>query len=194
MIYFIIYVATTIFGNIAAFLSFWIIFEAHLGILDFLGVILVVFLADMSGDLLWYSLGSTLRGTAFGFWTETHIPGHARAEAMLQRKGARWIVFSKFIMGFAPPVVFSIGWSGINLKTFFKNSFISSLLWVPVLSTIVYGILVGITPFIKTGFKQMELTILVGFLIFIAVDYLLIHLLKIMISRFNGDECEEKEV
>ncbi len=187
MIYFIIYLATVLFGNIAAFFSFWIIFEAHLGALSLIEILLVIFLADVSGDLLWYSIGNGLRGTKFGYWIETHLPGHTKAETMLQKRGAQWIVFSKFVFGFAPAVVFSVGWSGVDFRTFFRKSLISSMLWVPVLGGVVFGIVSGLSPLIPTSFKRIEWVILAGLLAFIVVDYLVLTIIKLVIDRFTDD-------
>src|SRR5271157_1285715 len=89
--YFIIYVATIFLGNISAFVSFWVIFEIHFGLIGLLCLVLTIFLADMTGDLHWYSLGRALRDTRFGLWMETHLPGHAKIEAALQQRGRQWI-------------------------------------------------------------------------------------------------------
>lgn len=169
--YFIIYIATIFFGNISAFVGFWIIFEANFGIFGFLCLILTIFLSDMTGDLLWYSLGRSLRGTRFGLWVETHLPGHARAEAMVQRRGQQWLFLSKFVIGFAPPVVFSIGWSGMDLKTFYKNSLLSILLWLPILIGLAYGIVSGLAPLAATDFRKVEFVFLAGLVLFVILDY-----------------------
>jgi membrane protein DedA with SNARE-associated domain len=189
--YFIIYLATIFLGNISAFVSFWIIFEANFGIFGFLCLICTIFLADMTGDLLWYSLGRSLRGTRFGFWMETHIPGHARAEAMFQRRGQQWLFLSKFIIGFAPPVVFSIGWSGMDFKTFYKNSLLSILLWLPILTLLSYGIVSGLAPLAATAFRRVEWVVLGGFVAFIVFDYAIARIAKMLAKRFwkiNGEK------
>ena len=93
--YFIIYLATVIFGNISAFLSFWIIFTANLGLIGFLFFVLTIFLAETSADILWYSLGRLLRDTRFGLWVEDHLPGHARIQAMFQSKSRKWLLLVK---------------------------------------------------------------------------------------------------
>ncbi len=171
--YFIIYVVTIFLGNISAFVSFWIIFEIHFGLIGFLCLVLTIFLSDMTGDLLWYSLGRTLRDTRFGLWMETHVPGHAKIEAMLQQRGQRWLFLSKFVLGFAPPVVFSIGWSGMEFKTFYKNSVLSIILWLPVLTALAYGIVSGLAPLAATNFRKVEWVFLGGFVLFIVLDYVI---------------------
>jgi membrane protein DedA with SNARE-associated domain len=186
--YFIIYLATTIFGNISAFISFWIIFAANLGIFGFLFLVLAVFLADTSADVLWYSLGQSLRDTQFGLWVETHLPGHAKAEAIFQNKGQKWLLLSKFVLGFAPPVSFSIGWSGgMSFKKFYKNSVLASLLWLPVLFILSYGIASGLTPLAMSNFRLIEWVALGGFLAFVAINYAIAKGLKILLQYLMRD-------
>jgi membrane protein DedA with SNARE-associated domain len=187
--YFVIYLAVTLFGNIAAFVSLWIIFAANLGPFGLLAFVLAVFLADTSADILWFSLGQSLRDTRFGLWVETHIPGHAKAAALFQSKGRKWLVFSKFVLGFAPPVVFSIGWSGMDFKTFYKNSLLATILWLPVLLGISYAIISGLTPLAASDFRRIEWVVLCGFVLFIALDYVLAKGIKLLARRFieTGD-------
>jgi membrane protein DedA with SNARE-associated domain len=143
----------------------------------------------MTGDLLWYSLGRALRGTRFGLWVETHLPGHAKAEAMLQQRGQQWLFLSKFVLGFAPPIVFSIGWSGMDFKTFYKNSLLSILLWLPVLTGLAYGIVSGLAPLAATDFKKIEWVALGGFVLFIILDCLVANGVKALADRFlKADE------
>jgi membrane protein DedA with SNARE-associated domain len=185
--YFIIYLATTIFGNVSAFVSFWIIFAAGFGPLGFLFLFLTVFLADTSADILWYSLGQSLRDTRFGLWVEKHLPGHAKAEALFQSKSRKWLVLSKFILGFAPPVSFSIGWSsGMNFKTFYKSSLAASVLWLPVLFALSYGIVSGLTPFAASDFRRIEWVVLGGFVLFVIVNYAIAKGIKIMVRHLTN--------
>lgn len=188
--YFIIYLATIFLGNISAFVSFWIIFETNFGAVGFLFLVLTIFLSDMTGDLLWFFLGRSLRGTRFGLWIETHLPGHARAEAMVQRKGRRWLFLSKFVIGFAPPVIFSIGWSGMNFKTFYKNSLLSIIVWLPVLVGLAYGIVSGLAPFADADMRKIEWAAIGGFVIFIILDYAIARIVKMLAGRFFEEENE----
>jgi membrane protein DedA with SNARE-associated domain len=186
--YFIIYLATTLFGNISAFVSFWIVFAANLGPLGFLALVLTVFLADTSADVLWYSLGQSLRDTRFGLWVEKHLPGHAKAEAIFQSKSQKWLLLSKFVLGFAPPVSFSIGWTGgMGFKKFYKNSILASLLWLPVLFGLSYGIASGLTPLAMSDFRRIEWVVLGGFVLFIAINYAIANGIKLIARRFTQE-------
>jgi membrane protein DedA with SNARE-associated domain len=192
--YFIIYIVTIFLGNISAFVSFWIIFEAHFGIVGFLVLALTFFLSDMTGDLMWYSLGRSLRGTRFGLWVETHMPGHAKAEAMVRRKGRQWLFLSKFVLGFAPPVVFSIGWSGMDLKTFYRNSLLSILLWLPILMGLSYCIVSGLAPLAATNFRKLEWVALGGFVLFVILDYAIAKGVKMLADRFLETDAEDENL
>ena len=192
--YFIIYIATIFLGNISAFVSFWVIFEIHFGLIGLLCLVCTIFLADMTGDLLWYSLGRALRDTRFGFWMETHLPGHAKIEATLQQKGRQWIFLSKFVFGFAPPVVFSIGWSGMEFKTFYKNSVLSITLWLPVLTALAYGIVSGLAPLAATNFRRVEWVFLGGFVLFIILDYVIATGVGTLMRRIFGANDQEEDL
>ena len=177
-------------GNISAFVSFWLVFAANIGIFGFLGLVVTIFLADTTGDLLWYSLGRSLRGTNVGFWLETHIPWHDKIEAMVQRKGQRWIFLSKFAFGFALPVMFSIGWSGMEFKKFYKNSLLSTVIWLPVIVGLSYGIVSGLAPLAATDFRKLEWVALGGFVLFIILDFAIAKGVEILAKRFLGSDDE----
>jgi membrane protein DedA with SNARE-associated domain len=123
---------------------------------------------------------------------ETHIPGHAKAEALFQQKGQRWLFLSKFVLGLAPPIVFSIGWSGMEFKTFYKNSLLSILLWIPILTALSYGIVSGLSPLRATGFRKIEWVLFGGFAIFIILDYAIAQGAKTLADRFLKPEGENK--
>jgi membrane protein DedA with SNARE-associated domain len=170
--YAIIYVSTIFLGNISAFVSFWIIAQTNFGFWGFPLLIVTIFCSDFTGDLLWYSLGRKLRGTRFGLWIKNHLPGHARIESMLDRNGKQWLFLSKFIFGSAPPVIFLIGWTGMEFKIFLKNSIYSILLWLPILIGLAYGLISGLSPLNAVAdFKEFEWTFVVGLLLFIILDY-----------------------
>lgn len=183
--YFIIYLATIFFGNISAFVSFWIIAQTNFGIWGFPLLILVVFGADFSGDMLWYTLGRKLRNTRFGEWVKNHLPGHAKAETTLQNHGRYWIYFSKFIVGSAPPVIFLIGWTGMPTRQFAKNSIYSILLWLPILTGVAYGLVSGLSPLgTINDFKKFEWNFLIGIALFIFMNHL--------IARFASKLLKDK--
>ena len=127
--YFVIYISTIFLGNISAFTGFWIVFQGFLGNWGIPLLMLTVFIAAVSGDILWYSLGSALRETSFGNFIRNRIPNHDAIEEKIKTKGERWLIFSKFLYAASFPIVFSIGWSRIGLKRFMKISIIAASIW-----------------------------------------------------------------
>lgn len=190
--YLVIYLTSVILGNIGSFAGFWIIFETNFGFVGFLFLILVIFLADMTEDLIWYSLGRSLRDTRFGLWIEQHIPGHAKAEIMVKEKGLQWLYLSKFIEGGAPIITFSMGWIGMNFKRFYKNSLLSILLWLPILTILAYGIISGLAPLAVANLKMIGWVALGGFVLFIVLDYAVAKGVKLLTTRFIKDDEDER--
>jgi len=189
--YFIIYLATIFVGNISAFVSFWIIAQANFGIWGFPALILAVFAADFTGDLLWYTLGRRLRDTKFGDWVKRHLPGHRKAEQVLKYHGKYWIYFSKFVFGSAPIVIFSIGWSGMRFKNFIRNSIYSILLWLPILIGLAYGLVSGLSPlYAIAAFRNFEWNFFIGIVLFLFLNFVVARGIAKLLKKIikNGEE------
>ncbi len=186
--YFIVYIATIFLGNISAFTSFWIVLQSGLGDSSIPLLILVIFLANISGDLLWYGLGRALRGTRFGEWIHNRIPGRERLEQSLERHGRKWMFLAKFFYASSFPVIFSIGWSGIAFKRFFRNSLLATCAWLPILLGLAFGLISGLSPLAAAAaFKHIEWLFLAGLTLFIVLDYLLAKIIRMLFEKKNGD-------
>ena len=184
--YFIIYIATIFLGNISAFASFWIVFHGYLGAWGVPFLIITIFLANTTGDLLWYSLGRASRETRAGNWIKDHLPWHGRVEQALHRNGRGWMFLSKFAYASSFPVIFSIGWTGMEFKKFFRNSILSILTWLPVLLGLSYGLVSGLSPLRAVSiFRNFEVVFFVGLALFIFLDY---FLAKIVARVFEKKE------
>lgn len=183
--YFIVYLVTIFLGNISAFAGFWIAARGFFGSWGIPFLILTIFVADISGDLLWYSLGSALRDTRFGNWVKNRIRGHEKIEARLHKNGAHWIFVSKFLYASSFPIIFTVGWCKVGFKKFFKTSLLSILLWVPILSAIAYGLTLGLYSLGSLAiFKRLEVIFFVGLGLFLLADY---FAAKIMRKIFGGN-------
>lgn len=186
--YFIVYVATIFLGNISAFTSFWIVLRSDLSDSNIPLLILVIFLANVSGDLLWYTLGKYLRDTRFGNWIRNRIPGHERIERSLQHSGRKWMFLAKFFYASSFPVIFSIGWSKMAFKRFFKNSLLATCMWLPILLGLAYGLISGLSPLAAaTAFQNVEWFFFIGLALFIVLDYLLAKLARALFEKKNGN-------
>jgi membrane protein DedA with SNARE-associated domain len=193
--YFIIYIATIFLGNISAFAGFWIVFQGTFGAWGVPLLILTIFAADLSGDLLWYSLGRTLRDTRFGNFIKNHLPRHERMEKSLQKNGGKWVFMSKFIYASSFPILFMVGWAGMAFKKFIKIAVLGILTWLPILTALTYGLIYGLSPLrAATAFKRLEVVFVVGLVLFLTADYVLAKLLKLFFGKLwkedengNGD-------
>jgi len=193
--YFVIYIATIFLGNISAFAGFWFIFQGYLGPWGVPLLIITIFLADMSGDLLWYSLGRSLHDTRLGRWIKNHLPGYKKAEARIEKNGKHLIFLSKFVYASAFPVIFSIGWTQMEFKKFFKNSILSILIWLPILLGLAYGVVSGLWPLHDIlVVKNFEWFFLIGLVVFIVLDYLLARIIGKLFRRHDRGEPSSDEL
>ncbi|MDO8537031.1 MAG: VTT domain-containing protein [bacterium] len=192
--YFIIYIATIFLGNISAFASFWLVFRGYFGPWGIPFLILTIFLADATGDVLWYSLGRTLRDTRFGNFVKNHLPGHEKIEKRLTKSARKWIFLSKFIYSSSFPILFSVGWVRMDFKTYIKTALVAILSWLPILSLLAYGLISGLTPLQAVAiFKRFEVVFIVGLAAFIAADYLLAKLFKFLFKKWWGGLSDNGE-
>lgn len=190
--YFIIYIATIFLGNIAAFASVWIIFQGRFGAAGIPLLVLTIFLADLSGDLLWFSLGRATRDTRLGNWIKRRLPSwHEKVEGAFKHNGTRWIVLSKFVYASAFPIIFSAGWSRMKFKRFLRNSLLSIAMWLPILVGLAYGLASGLSPLRAISiFHNFEVTFLIGLVLFIVLDYLIVKFVgKIFIREEMREEA-----
>ena len=187
--YFIIYLVTIFLGNISAFASFWLAFGGYLGRWGVLTLMAVLVVSDVTGDLLWYSLGLALRDTKFGNFLKNHIPRHAKMEKALHRNSSFWIFISKYLYAASFPVIFLVGWMRIDFKKFFRTSLFSIITWVPLLSLVSYGLISGLSPLgAVAAFKQLEKLFLISIALFVTVDFVIAKIVqKIFRSRLEEE-------
>lgn len=183
--YFIIYIVTIFLGNISAFASFWFVFEGYMGAWGVPLLILTLFIADLSGDLLWYTLGKKTRDTRFGNWIKRRgKKWHDRVEIAFENNGLGWIILSKFMYAAAFPVIFSAGWMRMGFRRFLKNSLISIFIWLPILLGLAYGLVAGLSPLRAVSiFKNVEILFISGLVIFLVLDYFLAKILTKTLDR-----------
>jgi membrane protein DedA with SNARE-associated domain len=189
--YLIIYVAVIFLGNIGAFVAFWIAFQGGLGAWGVPFVIVGAFAANVTGDLLWYSLGRGLRVTRFGNWlkhrTKLYKRHGERLESHVERKGRRWMLFAKFAYGSNFPILFSLGWIQLPFRQFFRRSLLAIALWLPVILGVSYGLYASLSPLAAIAdIKQFEIYFLIGLVLFIILQWLLGKIVGGFLSR-NGE-------
>ena len=184
-----VYVVTIFAGNISAFINFWLAFALNLKGWQVMMLFGIVAAAEVTGDCMWFGLGRVLRNTRFGAWIKRRLPGHDRAEDTLQKKGRRFLYLSKFAYGSAAFVAFSLGWTGMQFRTFVRNAAVAIVIALPVVFLMAYGLFAGLSPLAAVSqFKHIELLLLFGIIAFFALQYLLSKAAKLILGdRMNGN-------
>lgn len=185
--YFIIYIATIFLGNISAFTSFWVVIRGSFGPWGVPLLMLTIFCANFSGDMLWYSLGRTLHDTRLGNFVKNRLPQHDKIEKKLHKSGGNWMIISKFLYATSFPVIFLVGWSRVAFGRFVRVSLLSIAIWIPALTGLSYGLVAGLSPLAAVSlFKHIEIVFLLSFIVFFAIDYLLTRIFKILFGKWWG--------
>jgi len=183
--YVIIYGATIFFGNIGAFASLWVAFQGDLGAWGVLGVLVAAFVANVTGDIVWYSLGRGLRATRLGRWIKNRFPNHIKFDEHIERKGPRWMLFAKFAYGSNFPILFSLGWARYDFRRFIRRSLLAIAIWLPVILGVSYGLYSSLSPLAGIStIKTFEVLFLAGLVTFIIVQYVFTRIAE----RFFGEE------
>lgn len=181
---FIVYLATIFLGNIGAFTSLWIAFQGGLGPFGVLLVLAIAFCANVTGDILWYSLGRGLRRTRFGNWIHNRIPHHEKIESRIARDGRRWMLFAKFAYGSNFPILFLLGWTQTNFEKFFRRSLLAIAIWIPVILGVSYALYSTVSPLAAVAtLKHFELLFLAALILFIVLQYLITKILVSFLGK-----------
>ena len=185
--YLLVYLATIFLGNIGAFASFWVAFQGGLGPWGVPGVLVGAFAANVTGDMLWYAMGRTLRATRFGGWIKNRFPNHGKFDGHIERKGPRWMLFAKFAYGSNFPIIFSLGWAQYDFKKFFRRSLLAIAVWLPAILGISYGLYSSLSPLAAVQtIKHFEVLFLAGLVAFIILQYILARIIAKFFNK-NGD-------
>jgi membrane protein DedA with SNARE-associated domain len=186
--YFFLYLAIIFIGNIASFSAFWIIIAGKLNFINIFIVLILTYLGDISGDILWFNLGKIFRGTKIGNFILKKIPNkNGQFEKLIQENGLRWFIYSKFFYGSSPLVVFSMGWSNVNFKKMLRLTLITTLIWLPIFGIISASLILGLIPLSTINiFKKFEWLFIIGLGLFILLEFLLSKLIKkIILKKLN---------
>lgn len=191
------YLAIIFLGNIASFIILWIGVEFNFTVFHFLIILILTYLGDVSGDILWFKSGKLLKGTKLGYFILRQAKNYnGKFEEIINSKGIKWFVFSKFFYGSSPPVAFSLGWSGIDFKKFIKASLITTIFWLPVLFSISFGLIFGLIPLRMINYLQkFEWIFILGLILFILFELLISKIIKRIIFsklKFSNNNLEGK--
>lgn len=193
-----VYLAIIFLGNIVSFIALWIGVEFNFSVFHFLIILILTYLGDISGDILWFRAGKILKGTGFGYFILRRAGNYnGKFEEIINNKGIKWFVFSKFFYGSSPPVAFSLGWSGIDFKKFLKASLVTTIFWLPVLFGISFGLIFGLIPLRMINyFQKFEWVFVLGLILFISFEFLISKIIKKIIFpklKFLSSNSENKD-
>lgn len=184
LLYFGTYLSIIILGNVVSFATLWLAFQGDVQIGPFLVVVSLVLFADISGDLTWYWLGRSLRGTRFGTFIYRRVPQRENIERHIQKRATRWIFLSKFIPFSTFPIIFSAGWANVPFRKFFPVSLAAIVSSVATLVLLSFGLSLGLSPLEPVAaFKQFERLFLLGIIIFLALNFLAAKLSRRVLRR-----------
>jgi membrane protein YqaA with SNARE-associated domain len=178
--YLFFYIAIVFLGNIFAFIGFLTIIKSGAGIIYILIMFLLAYLANISGDILWFSLGKALRDTRLGnFIFNRFAPQNLKAEEIIHKKGIKFFIFSKFFStgGF---FAFALGWAKKDFKKTINLSLVTSFFLVLIIYIISIGIILGLTSLSKVSnlFEKAEFLFIFGLILFILLEVLISKIIK----------------
>ena len=188
LLYFGTYLSIIFFGNVVSFATILIAFQGGTGIWPFLGIISLVLLADISGDLAWYWLGRGLRGTRVGEFLYKNLPKHAEIERHILKRSDRWIFLSKYIPFSTFTIIFLSGWSIVPFKKFFKVSVAAVVSSVAALTLLVFLVSLGLSSLGPAAiFQRFERLLILGVLVFLLFNFLAARLSRRILRREDAD-------
>lgn len=134
--YFILFIAMVLEGEVFLIIAGML---ANLEALDVGDVFWISLLGVVLGNVLWYYLGSVLKGKSFArqviVWAEKAI---AYFLPRFRERPFKSIFFSKFIYGTNRATVIMSGVLKVNFALFLRAEFLASILWVVLYLTIGY--------------------------------------------------------
>lgn len=182
--YIIIYVATIFLGNLMSFAALWLAYQGVFGPWGVLLIVTTTFAADVSGDLSWYCLGRGLADSRAGNWIERHFSHHEKIQGYLARHDRKLVFLSKFIYSSSFIIIFTVGWSKMEFRKFFRASLLAISSWIPFMTLVVFGLYRGFSLIrAKTFFHQFEVVFGFGLAVFIALNYMISQAVKRYLVR-----------
>ena len=183
--YVIIYVGTILLGNLVSFSVLWLAFHGSFGPWGVPLMMGITVIADMSGDMTWYSMGKGLSGTKLGGWIEGHLPKHEIIMKYVERNAVKLIFLAKFIYSSTFPILFTVGWSNMDRKEFFKTSLKTIACWVPLMTVMCYALFSGFNVLQASSmFEHFEILFGFGLVAFIGLTYLI----SLIAKKYLGGE------
>lgn len=162
--YALIYVGTILFGNVVVLGATWLAWIGRLGTEGLTLTLVVILVAHLSGDMLWYWLGRLFSGTPFGRWLRHRLPPNDHVGEFLDTHRVVLVASGKLLLAPVIPLLFLAGWYKMPFGRYLRVSLVSSLIWFPVILGISYGVLTGATA-LSSGSLLITVSVLIAFLV-----------------------------
>lgn len=171
--YAVLFLAMILEGEIFVFAA---AFLASRGFIDPEITFLVLFAGVQIGDSLWYWLGYKINhsDTRFGRWL---VSKTGRFDEHLTSNPLRTIFFSKFFIGIHHFILARAGVLKVRYREFLKDDFLANVAWLAVVGGLGYASGASY-DLVKHNLKFVEYSLLIGLVVFLALDYLLVRSLK----------------
>lgn len=181
------YLSIIFLGNVISFTTVLLAFQGGVRFWPFAGIIFLVILADVSGDLAWYWLGRKLRGTKIGEALYRKLPRHEKIEKNILKNSDRWVFLSKFIPFSTFTIIFLTGWIEVPFKKFFRVSLVAIVSSVAALVIFAFVLSLGLSSLEPIAlFKQFERLLALGILVFIIFNLFLAKLFRRVIRWLDS--------
>jgi membrane protein DedA with SNARE-associated domain len=126
-------------------------FAAHRGHLEIFIVIIVAFIATQSWDWIWFIIGRKKGKAILAKRPKLSEKAH-KIDILLMKHPVPVLLGYRFLYGFRTAVPLAIGMSTVSTRKFFAFSFINTLVWDILFSSI--GYFFG--AFLKANWKRIE--------------------------------------
>jgi membrane protein DedA with SNARE-associated domain len=172
--YYLIALASVFQGEATFLIAMYLV---NSGALNFFWVVLAIFCAVILSDYFLYFLGRFLRKTKLGWVLYKKFEENKKMQLYkyyLFKNLGKVIVLSKFLIGINFLFIFSLGWSKIKFKKFFKVHFIIVFIWV-LFSSFIFYFLAGGVYLLKAQkvFEKAEIFIFLIILMFFFLEFFL---------------------
>ena len=126
-------------------------FAAHRGHLEIFIVMIIALVATQSWDWIWFTIGRTKGKSILAKRPKLREKAH-KIDILLMRHPVPVLLGYRFLYGFRTAVPLAIGMSSVSTRKFFAFSFINTLVWDILFSSI--GYFFG--AFLKANWKRIE--------------------------------------
>lgn len=152
-------------------------------------------------EVLVYIVGRNVRNTRFGWRLSKKMKGNKKVQTYtyyLKQNMTKLLIITKFIPATNLMIISLIGWTRTKFKEFFPSYIKSLLVWFSSMTVVAYFLISGLHYLRSTKvFRQVEIGILLIFILIFAGEHILSKLFKKYTSieekaGLIGESIEEK--